>query len=552
MKRTLLTLTFLFILGFGLIAQNTVGLLSYDFSKVYDGYNLLYPHNQSTTYLLNNCGEIVHTWTDSADVRPGNTAYIMPDGNLIKTKRPAAVAGNPIWAGGGGGTVEIRNWDNDLLWSFTQNDDQARLHHDIAPLENGNILMVSWELKTMEESIQAGRDTALLAQDKLWPDYILEVDPTTDEVVWEWHVWDHLIQDFDPTKDNYGVVEDHPELVNINYDTNDGHPDWMHVNAIDYNEELKQIMISVPTFSELWVIDHTTTTEQAASHTGGQSGRGGDLLYRWGNPLTYGGGDETDQTLFYPHDVQWVDDFISTSHPQYGKMAAFNNRVGSNYSTAEVFTQPWDMYMWAYTYGPDNWGPASSDQTFFHPDTFPLYSTGLSSVQFLPNGNTLICSGRFGYSFELTPDDQVVWEYKTPLLGGNPATQGDSLNINQNLTFRLKRYPKSYAAFEGKDLTGDGYIELEPDVDFCDITTNVIETEMNYRFRIYPNPATGMVTLEWDGWMYDRITIYDLLGRQVESFETTGGRKYLDISDWTPGIYLLKINEADVRKLVVE
>ncbi len=552
MNRTLLTLAFLLSLSFGLFAQNTVGLLSYDFSKVYDGYNLLYPHNQSTTYLLNNCGEIVHTWTDTDDVRPGNTAYIMPDGNLIKTKRPADVAGNPIWAGGGGGTLEIRNWDNDLIYTFTQNDDQARLHHDIAPLQNGNILLISWELKTLEETIQAGRDTALIAQDKLWPDYILEIDPVEDEVVWEWHVWDHLIQDYDATKDNYGVVADHPELVNINYQTNDGHPDWMHSNAIDYNEELKQIMISVPTFSELWVIDHTTTTAQAASHTGGQAGRGGDLLYRWGNPQTYNNGDADDQTLFFQHDVQWVDDFITTSHPMYGRMAAFNNRIGPDYSTAEVFTQPWDMYDWSYTYGPDNWGPAAADQTFLHPDTFPLYSTGLSSVQFLPNGNTLLCSGRHGYSFEMTPDNEVVWEYKTPIIGGNPATQGDTLTINQNLTFRLKRYPKSYSAFDGKDLTGDGYIELDPNINFCDISTNVTEAEMNYRFRIYPNPAADMVTLEWEGWMYDRITVYDLLGRQVESFETSGGRKYLDISDWNPGIYLLKINEADVRKLVVE
>ena len=550
-KKLLLTPIFLLSLCFSMQAQNTVGLLSYDFTKVYDGYNLMYPHNQPNTYLLNNCGEIVHTWSDSTNYRPGNTAYIMPDGNLIKTKRPSAVAGNPIWAGGGGGIVEIRDWDNDLVWSFTQNDEFARLHHDIAPLANGNILMVSWELKTETECIQAGRDTAIITQQKLWPDYILEVDPSTDQIVWEWHVWDHLIQDFDATKDNFGVVEDHPELVNVNYQTNGGDPDWMHVNAMDYNEELQQIMISVPTFSEVWVIDHTTTTEQAASHTGGQSGRGGDLMYRWGNPITYGGGTADDQTLFYQHDVQWIDDFLESTHPQYGKMAAFNNRVGTNYSTAEIWTQPWDMYSWEYTYGPNNYGPAAPEQTFFHPDTFPMYSTGLSSIQVLPNGNTLLSAGRFGYTFEMTPENEIVWEYKTPLLAGNPATQGDTLAINNNLTFRMKRYPSSYAAFNNRDLTGKGYLELNPNIDFCDISTNVVNPDDTYSLRIYPNPADKMVTIEWEGWMYDKIEIFDLLGRRIESFEATGGRKYLDTSDWNPGIYLLQINGADVRKLMI-
>jgi len=551
MIRNLLTLLFVIFICVGVQAQNTVGLLSYDFSKVYDGYNLMYPHNQSTTYLLNNCGEIVHSWTDEDDVRPGNTAYLMPDGNLIKTKRPAAVAGNPIWAGGGGAIVEIRNWDNDLIWSFEQNDEFRRLHHDIAPLDNGNILMVSWELRTEAECLQAGRDPALLPDAKLWPDYILEVNPSTDEVVWEWHTWDHLVQDFDATKDNFGVIADHPELVDINYETNNGGPDWMHVNAIDYNEDLKQIMISVPTFSEIWVIDHTTTTAQAASHTGGFSGRGGDLLYRWGNPLAYQNGTVDDQVLFYQHDVQWIDDHLSTTHPQYGKMAAFNNRVGADFSTAEIFTPPWDMYNWAYTYGSDNWGPAEPETTFFHPDTFPMYSTGLSSVQVLPNGNTLLSAGRTGYSFEMTPDNEVVWEYRTPLVGGNPATQGDTLVINNNLTFRFKRYPKNYQAFEDKDLAGVGYVELDPAIDFCDISTSIIENNKDYQFRIYPNPANRMITLEWDGWMLDRFEIYDMLGRQIESFEATGGRKYLDTSDWDPGIYLLRINGEQVRKLIV-
>ena len=278
-KNIQLLLALIFI-GGNLAAQNTVGLISYNPTKSFDGYNLVYPHNQQNVYLLNNCGEIVHRWNDDLDFRPGNTAYLYPNGNLVKAKRPSAVAGNPIWAGGGGGIVEMRDWDNQLLWSFEMNNDSMRLHHDIAPLENGNVLMIAWELRTLDEAIQAGRDTSFapLTQSKMWEDIIIEVNPSGD-IVWQWNVWDHLVQDRDATKDNFGVVEASPRLVNINYDSNDGKADWMHGNALDYNEELKQIMISVPTFNELWIIDHTTTTAEAATSSGGDSNLGLSLIH---------------------------------------------------------------------------------------------------------------------------------------------------------------------------------------------------------------------------------------------------------------------------------
>ena len=62
--------------------------------------------------------------------------------------------------------------------------------------------------------------------------------------------------------------------------------DWLHTNGIDYNAEYDLIVLSVPRMNELWVIDHSTTTEEALGSTGGRWGKGGDLLWRWGNPRT--------------------------------------------------------------------------------------------------------------------------------------------------------------------------------------------------------------------------------------------------------------------------
>jgi hypothetical protein len=544
---------FLVILCAGFVsAQNTVGLLSYEPNKAFDGYNLIYPHNQPNVYLLNNCGEIVHAWEDEANFRPGNTAYLRPDGTLVKTKRDAIITDDAIWAGGGGEIIEIRSWDNELIWSYSLNDENFRLHHDIAPMPNGNIIAVAWELKTREEAIQAGRDSLSMDQDKIWSEYIFEINPATNELVWEWHMWDHLIQDFDPTKDNFGVISEHPELVNINYDTHDGHPDWLHINAIDYSLERDQIIVSVPYFDEVWIIDQTTTTEQAAGSNGGFGNKGGDLMYRWGNPLAYESGTVEDKKLFFQHDVHFIDDFIQGNNPNYNSIAVFNNRVGEDFSTANVFTPDWDMYESKYSIGPDGlYLPADHSVTLTHPTPQKMYSTGLSSVQLLPNDNYLLTSGRFGYSFELTPENEVVWEYTTPLRAGFPVTQGDTLVINNNLTFRMDRLPVDYEAFEGRDLDSKGWIESEPNETFCDELLDVEILADEYNLTLYPNPTNNYLVVDWDAGMYTYLDIYNTQGQKITSLMRTGGRLYLDVSDWEAGMYIVQIDKVKAARFVV-
>ncbi|MBT8234154.1 MAG: T9SS type A sorting domain-containing protein [Saprospiraceae bacterium] len=543
-------LAVLFFTTSNIFGQNTVGLLSYDQAQSYQGYTLFYPHNQPNVYLINNCGELVHVWVDDADFRPGNTAYLRPDGSLVKAKRNSSVAGDNIWAGGGGAIVDIVSWDNELLWSYELNNDSLRLHHDIAPMPNGNILMIAWELKSNEEAIAMGRDPETLNQVVLWPDFIFEINPETDEIVWEWHVWDHLIQDFDSTKANYGVISEHNELVDINYDTNDGKSDWMHSNALDYNPELDQIMLSVPTFSELWVIDHSTTTEQAASHFGGNVNHGGDLIYRFGNPQTYDKGDSTDQLLFYQHDTHWTNEFLPPNHPMKGNIVCFNNRL-PGYSAVEIFPSSWEMYINDYEEFQGSFPPFELENTITHPDTFSFYSTGLSSAQLLPNGNMLMCSGRQGYMVELTPSNEIVWEYKTPIRAGFFVSQGEELELNNNLTFRAFRYPPDYAAFDGRNLEPQGVLELDAADNQCErVVPNINLEEVSLGF--FPNPTSGNLHLTWDNGKIVRIDVYDLLGRQHISTTGNGGMKYLDVSHLEPNIYIVNIEGVGSGRFIVE
>lgn len=65
--------------------------------------------------------------------------------------------------------------------------------------------------------------------------------------------------------------------------------------------ELQQVMVSFNVPSELIVVDHGTTTAEAASHSGGARGHGGDILWRWGNPQVYRGATRKQQQLFCQH-----------------------------------------------------------------------------------------------------------------------------------------------------------------------------------------------------------------------------------------------------------
>lgn len=393
----------------------------------YEGYTLFGPEYSQYTYLLNMNGRIVHTW--KSNYIQGLSTHLLENGNLLRLDLPGD---NPTFrAGGIAGRVELFNEQSTLLWAFEYSNENHCLHHDLEPLPNGNILLVAWEYKTREEALNSGRNPDRLRSDALWPDHILEIKPvgfSEGEIVWEWHVWDHLIQDFDSTKNNYGVVEDHPELIDVNYGTRDA--DWNHINAIDYNVQLDQILLSVHNFNEIWVIDHSTTTEEAAGHTGGNSGKGGDLLYRWGNPVAYGTGTVNDQKFFGQHGANWIE----SGCPGAGNILVFNNgNEKRRYSTVDEIIPPIDdqgtyQKIDGKAYGPEHqtWVYVSSNPT-------DLYSMMLSSAQRLTNGNTLICSANQGLFIEVTPKGHIVWQYLNIL----PSPM-------HNAVARVQRYPLDY------------------------------------------------------------------------------------------------------------
>ena len=434
------------------------------------GYVYFAPLLSDTTYLIETVsGAVVRTW--ESELVPSAFVYLLDNGHLLRGGRDLDA---PVFSGGGqGGRIQEFSWEGDLVWDYRFASEEHLLHHDVAVMPNGNILAIAWEAKSRDETRQQGLRPEMTPEDGVWPDMILEFEPQPPDgarVVWEWHAWDHMVQNRDASLGDHGDPSAHPELIDINGgrqlpediaeeelarfrevgyvpadSEHDPSSELLHMNAIVYNAALDQIAMSIHAYNEIWIIDHSTTTEEAAGHTGGRWGHGGDLLYRWGNPRAYGRGEEAEQRTFGQHDIRWIPESL----PGAGNLLVFSNNVpGSEAPHSEVFeiTPPTDdagryVLRGADPYGPTTptWSYAASDPTAFH-------SPFISGAHRLPDGHTLITSGGPGRVFEVTPEGEVVWEYRSP-------NSGDVEIPDQGMQFLARQWP--YAVFRATKLRPD-------------------------------------------------------------------------------------------------
>ncbi len=518
------------LLNSNVLAQTPTIGLQYNSAGASEGYTLFTPEWNTNTYLIDNCGEVVNTWTFSE--RPGLTAYLLEDGNVLRA---------------GKDSLEIRDWDNNVVWSFDMGSISANQHHDIEPMPNGRILCLVWDNYPKAQAIDMGKDSTSLPGTELKLERIVELKPDapgTAIIVWEWKAADHLVQDFDPTKLNYGVIADSPELIDINYDTYNA-ADPIHFNSIDYDPDLDLILLSARHLSEIFIIDHSTTTLEAASHSGGMYGKGGDLLWRWGNPQAYGAGGPSDQKLFKQHDAKWIEDgFVDE-----GKISVFNNDgltgaatnsavhvlepnlVGGVFTSTNGMYDPQD-FVWSWE------GDALGETVF---------GGKKCGVHFLENGNALMTQTESGRMIEVNRNGDVVWVYENPH-GDIIYNQGDTPMSND--FFRVHRYLPTYAGLSGATLTPNGTIEDANLVsDTCSMGLSIAEIT-SLDIEIAPNPASTVfnITSQFD---VQYVRLYNSVGKLVS--EQVGDE--ISVEDLETGVYLVSIQTdrgMATKRIVIE
>ena len=243
------------------------------------------------------------------------------------------------------------------------------------------MLILGWEYKTNAECIAAGRNPATISRG-MWPDYVIEVN-RAKQIVWEFHVWDNLVQNFDPTKPNYGQPKDHPDKWDINWivpgmavvgsnTVASQTQDWTHWNTANYHPtDPNKIVTNSRHMGESYIID------KAAKK----------LIWRFGNPSVYGAGkapsfmDDGDQLIWGPHHAH----IIEPGLPGAGNMLILDN--GWNRTPG----QPHPLHRGGYV----------QDQ---------LDRVCLRGFGALPTGNTSLTNGNTAVPAALHPG-HIIWQY---------------------------------------------------------------------------------------------------------------------------------------------
>jgi hypothetical protein len=530
-----------FFLFSGLYPLNsqTIGLIKHEAGSLNDGYILFAPINATTTYLIDKCGKQVKSW--SSAYKAGQSVYLLPNGSLFRTGN---VNNTNFVAGGQGGIIEMYDWNGNLTWSYRVSDDTKCQHHDAKVMPNGNVLVIAWELKTNTQAIEQGRNPSLVST-TVWSEQIFEIQPvgqTSGNIVWEWHLWDHLVQDYDSTKPNYDNISTNPQLLNLNFAAKSTVADWIHLNSIDYNPILDQIMLSSHNTSEIWIIDHSTSSEQAASHTGGNSGKGGDFLYRWGNPQAYNIGTNANQSLFGQHNAQWIENDL----PYANQILVFNNgvaRPGGNYSTVEIINPPVNGHNYTSSLP---YLPVSNSWIYNSGDPNNLYANSISGAQQLSNGNVLICNGPTGTFTEINSNGTTLWKYINPVKATGIILQGTT--PTQNIVFRCTFYPSNYTGFSGHSLTPGSIIENSNSIsENCSLNTYFEEFNKATPFLLYPNPANDYITISGINGL---TKIYNTSGAEIWSGIINNNTR-IKINDYPNGLYFIR-NNLTLNKFIIQ
>lgn len=487
-------------------------LLNQGDAQTWGDYTLIAPHNSTSAKLIDLSGGTYKTWTLTGTT--GYSCFLTPDRSLIR-----------IVGGQGaspGSKIEKVNWDGQVVWSYA-----IAAHHDICYMPNGNVIVTVLTTATTAELAQYGFTgiTSTLKYDK-----IVEVDGENGQVVWEWRFIDHTVQNSNSSLVNYGIPSATPWKFDLTKPGTGGYSDWQHLNGIDYNPHRDQIVISCKHLREIYVIDHSTTTAEAKTGSGGLSGKGGDFLYRWGNPSNYG---QTGSTFGVIHDAAWglcenyeaqnVNSDSANYHAYANMISVWSNTNIAGMCIVPPYIE--NSYLFEYTPGTP-YLPA----TYFKKISMVGNSINEGGNHMLPNGNMLLYAGvGASTAYEKNASGTTVW----------------SSNSASNCS-KVKRYSADYV--------NGNFATICENVPIGDIDTNnqnvVIEeiSPENIKFKnpVYCNEVLQLYGINED--QINKIQLFDISGRLI--FSQTNSNSYIQIPTCKTGLYLLKINNQTYKILI--
>ena len=414
------------------------GVTLYDPAKA-DGTLILFSGADQKTHLVDMNGREVHRWDypgfPSGILDPaligGRRGHVMVELSMMKQDDPAMFKGLPfIYLDK---SLAELDWNGKVVWQWGANapGGAAQQHHDWARLPNGNTLVLSL----------VARPLPGFTLPKLVDDAIYEVTPEGD-IVWRWVAGDHL--------DEFGWTAEELALVRatkaINYLTiNDMKPvgpnRWFSAGDARFNPD--NIIVGSRQANIIAIIGKRT----------------GKIVWRLGPdyPPSAPGPRKlpapVDQ-VSGQHDPQIIPEGL----PGAGNLLVFDDQGEAGYPPAKLNYTGGSRILeidpikkeivWEYSAG-DSGRP---EWTF--------YSSFISNMRRLPNGNTFIDEGMNGRFFQVTPAGEIVWEYVSPYFGKAPFGPGGKPVVT-NWVYRAQPVPYDWVP---AGTPHDEYAVVPPDL----------------------------------------------------------------------------------------
>ncbi|MPM13383.1 hypothetical protein SDC9_59740 [bioreactor metagenome] len=134
--------------------------------------------------------------------------------------------------------------------------------------------------------------------------------------------------------------------------------------------------------------------------------------------------------------------------------------------------------------------------------------------------------------------------------GGTFSGNGVSGNVFDPATAGLGTWPVVYSYTDGNGCSNSDTINVE--VSTCD----GIETVDLFEISLYPNPTSGKLVITLPDENGYSVSFTDALGKTILSEQIDGQKSaYLDLGSFAPGVYVLKVENAEgfaLKRVVVE
>ena len=307
--------------------------------------------------------------------------------------------GNILWIGRGeskikgfdGMATELveKDWDGNEVWRY----DDPYLNHDFARLKNGNTIINRY-VKVPEKianNIKGGLAKSEV-DGSIWSCSFQEITKER-EIVWEWNHYEHL----NPAEDILCPLC--PRSI------------WGYTNAIDVLPD-GNILFTLRFLNTIAILDK----------------KSGKIIWRGGPE--YGLGHPHNPTFLENGNILVFDNGLHRIPPKGAPIALSEEE----FSRVVEIDPKSNKIVWQY-----------EDQLNY------FYSPICGGAQKLENGNTLICETTKGRIFEVTQENEIVWEYLNPFLALRPAYW----MFKESLVawvFQAHRYSPDYNGLKDKDL----------------------------------------------------------------------------------------------------